>query len=94
MKLRTLFFTALLGFGALAPLSTAEAGHRCERTRVTYDHCGRPIHWVYRVVGRDCHGCPIYKWVRTSNYASSHHSGHSQFSMSAGSHRGHSHSRR
>lgn len=67
MKLRTLLFTAILGLGALAPVTSANAGHTsCERTRVTYDDCGRPIYWVYRVVDY-CHdGSPRYAWVRTS----------------------------
>ena len=67
MKLRTLLFTAILGLGALAPVTSANAGHTsCERTRVTYDDCGRPVYWVYRVVGY-CHdGCPRYAWVRTA----------------------------
>lgn len=64
MKLRTLFLTALVALGSLAPVTNAKADH-CERTRVTYDSCGRAIYWAYRVVGYDCHGCPIYSWVRT-----------------------------
>ena len=65
MKLRTLLLTSLLGLGALTPLNTAKADHACERTRVTYDCHGAPTYWAYRIVSRDCRGCPVYAWVRT-----------------------------
>jgi hypothetical protein len=63
MKLFSLLFAALVGTAVLAPV-TASADSRCgERTRVTYDRCGNPIFWVYTFAGRDCHGCPIFRWV-------------------------------
>jgi hypothetical protein len=73
MKKLLLALAALLGFTVLAP-TTAEAGG-C-RTRVTYDSCGYAVHSEYRFVGRDCHGCPIYRWVVVSRCAPRHHYGH------------------
>jgi hypothetical protein len=91
MKLRSLLLTALLGLGALAPLNTAKADHSCERTRVTYDSHGCPTYWVYTVVDRDCHGRPIYGWVRSSpparrydDYRPSYSGGHSSGGYSSG----------
>lgn len=75
MKLRTLLFTVLLGLGVLAPVTSAKAEHYSNRTRVTYDHCGRPVYWEYRYVGRDCHGYPKYRWVQVSRCAPSYGGG-------------------
>ncbi len=85
MKLRSLLLTALLGLGTLAPLNFAKADH--ESTRVTYDSRGCPTYWALHVGGYDCHGRPIYNWVRTNppaprydyddyrpRYSSSYHS--------------------
>ncbi len=58
MKKITLALTAFLGLTILTP--TAEAG--C-RTSVSVDHCGYTVYSEYRFVGRDCHGCPVYRWV-------------------------------
>lgn len=66
MKLFSLLCAAFVSLAALAP-TTASAGHdRGERTRVSYDHCGRPIYWTYSCVGRDHCGRPVYRWVQTS----------------------------
>jgi hypothetical protein len=67
MKLATLLCAGFVALAALAP-TTASAGHdSCSpRTRVTYDHCGRPIYWSYVQVGRDRCGRPVYQWVQTS----------------------------
>ncbi len=59
MKKFTLALAAFLGLTILAP-TTAEAGHN---TRVSVDHCGYTVYSEYRFAGRDCHGCPIYRWV-------------------------------
>jgi hypothetical protein len=66
MKKLGLALAAMLGFTVLTP-ATAEAGG-C-RTRVTYDSCGNTLHWEYRFVGRDCHGCPVFRWVVVSRCA-------------------------
>ena len=66
MKLFSLLCAAFVSLAALTP-TTASAGHdRGERTRVSYDHCGRPIYWTYSCVGRDHCGRPVYRWVQTS----------------------------
>ena len=63
MKKISLALAALLGFAVLTP-ATAEA-HGC-RTRVTYDNCGACLNWEYVFAGRDCYGCPVYRWVVVS----------------------------
>ncbi len=68
MKLFSLLCAAVVGTAILAP-SSADArphGGYGERTRVTYDRCGNPVHWVYTCVGHDRHGCPVYRWVPQS----------------------------
>ena len=67
MKLFSLLCAAFVTLATLAP-TTASAGHdSCgTRTRVTYDHCGRPIYWSYVYVGRDHCGRPVYQWVQAS----------------------------
>ena len=66
MKLFSLLCAAFVSLATLAP-TTASAGHDSgERTRVTYDHCGRPIYWTYTCVGHDHCGRSIYRWVQTS----------------------------
>ena len=71
MKLSSLLCAAFVALATLAP-TTASAGHdSCgTRTRVTYDHCGRPIYWTYTYVGRDHCGRPVYQWVQTSRGSS------------------------
>ena len=59
MKKLTLALAAFLGLIVLTP-TTAQAGHN---TRVSVDHCGYTVYSEYRYVGRDCHGCPVYRWV-------------------------------
>lgn len=66
MKKFVLALAVVLGFTVISP-STAEAGG-C-RTRITYDDCGYTLHWEYRFVGHDCHGCPLYRWVVVSRCA-------------------------
>ena len=78
MKLFSLLCAAFVSLAALTP-TTASAGHdRGERTRVSYDHCGRPIYWTYSCVGRDHCGRPVYRWVQTSRggYGDGGYSGH------------------
>jgi len=60
MKKLTALLATVLGLGLLTP-TTAEAGHRSSRCYV--DNCGYTVYSEYRCVGRDCHGCPIYRWV-------------------------------
>ena len=59
MKKFSLALAALIGLTILAP-TTAQAGHN---TRVSVDHHGYTVYSEYRFVGRDCHGCPVYRWV-------------------------------
>jgi hypothetical protein len=63
MKLFSLLFAALVGTAVLTPVTASANPYGGERTRVSYDRCGNPVFWVYTFVGRDCHGCPIYRWV-------------------------------
>ena len=66
MKLFSLLCAAFVSLATLAP-TTAGAGHdRGERTRVSYDDCGRPIYWTYTCVGHDNCGRPVYRWVQAS----------------------------
>ena len=88
-KISLLLASLTLGLTTLTP-ATAEAGG-C-RTRVTYDSCGRTLHWEYRFVGYDCHRCPIYRWVvvRTCapapRYDYDHGHGHGGYHGSYGGH--------
>jgi hypothetical protein len=59
MKKIIALLATVLGLGLLTP-TTAEAGGRC---RSYVDHCGYTVYSEYRCVGRDYHGCPIYRWV-------------------------------
>ena len=66
MKLFSLLCAAFVTVATLTP-TTARAGHDSgERTRVTYDNCGRPIYWIYTCVGEDSCGRTIYRWVQAS----------------------------
>ena len=66
MKLFSLLCAAFVTVATLTP-TTAKAGHDGgERTRVSYDSCGRPIYWTYTCVGHDHCGRPVYQWVQTS----------------------------
>lgn len=77
MKLFSLLFAAIVGTAVLSP-ATADARPYCgERTRVTYDRCGTPVYWSYVMVGRDCHGCPVYRWVVQSR-GHRHHGGYAR----------------
>jgi hypothetical protein len=59
MKKILALLATVLGLGLLTP-TTAEAGSRC---RTYVDRYGYTVHSEYRCVGRDYHGCPIYRWV-------------------------------
>ena len=66
MKLSSILCAAFVSLATLTP-TTASAGHdSSERTRVTYDHCGRPIYWTYTCVAHDHCGRPVYRWVQSS----------------------------
>ncbi|QQL45960.1 hypothetical protein [Sulfuriroseicoccus oceanibius] len=74
-------FVALLavaaGMVAFAPM-TAEAGkkdrhsrhhHKHHNHHYSHDcgHCGHKVRKVRQLVGYDCGGCPIYRWVVVSH---------------------------
>ena len=82
MKKLTLALTAFLGLIVLTP-TTAQAG--C-RTSVTVDRCGYTVYSEYRFVGRDCHGCPVYRWVVVRRVPPCNDGGHDDYSY--GGHRG------
>lgn len=92
MKKFSLALAAIFGLIVLTP-TTAEAGHN---TRVSVDHCGYTVYSEYRFVGRDCHGCPVYRWVvvrRTPpcdrGYGGSYGGGHDRGGYSGHSYGGH-----
>lgn len=79
MKLSSLLCAGFVALAALAP-TTASAWDSCgPRTRVTYDHCGRPIYWSYVQVGCDCYGRPVFQWVQTSRSGSSGYHGNNGY---------------
>ncbi|MES2709244.1 MAG: hypothetical protein V4726_21790 [Verrucomicrobiota bacterium] len=69
MKLPSLIIAAVVSLAALAPV-TASAGGPCRpgSSRVSYDHCGRRVVSIYTFVGRDYHGCPIFRWIAQPCY--------------------------
>jgi uncharacterized membrane protein YgcG len=85
MKKLTALLATVLGLGLLTP-TTAEAG--C-RSRSYVDNCGYTVYSEYRCVGRDCHGCPIYRWVVVRRVPPCHgHGGYSGGYHGGGYYRG------
>lgn len=81
MKLSSILCAAFVSLATLTP-TTASAGHdSSERTRVTYDHCGRPIYWTYTCVAHDHCGRPVYRWVQSSRGG---YGGHDSYSGHGG----------
>lgn len=73
MKLFSILFTVLTLFFFL-PAPAAKADHDSCRTRVSAcGSCGGEVRWVYRCTGYDCHGHPIYRWVRLAHSCHHHH---------------------
>jgi hypothetical protein len=65
MKTATVILTLVLGTLGLST-TTSQAQHSCQcNTRTAYcNHCGGTITYVLRVVGYECDGCPIRRWVQ------------------------------
>jgi hypothetical protein len=84
MKLFSLLFAALVGTAVLTPATASAQSCRSGSTRVTYDRCGNATFWVYTFVGRDCHGCPIFRWVVQSRCSSGHGRGYDRHDYDRG----------
>ncbi len=93
MKLFSLLFAALMGMAVLAPATASASPFGGSRTRVTYDHTGCRVFWVYTCVGHDRHGCAIYRWViQSRSHGHGGHGGHGGYDRGyshGGGHYGH-----
>lgn len=63
MKSISLILAAVAGIGIFSPSAASANPYDRSQCRVAYDSCGRAVYSVLTYVGRDCEGCPVYRWV-------------------------------
>jgi hypothetical protein len=68
MKTWTALLTALIGLFLFTPTQSARADHGYSSRTSTCGSCGGAVYYTKVFAGYDCHGCPVYRWVRQEHY--------------------------